>query len=71
MTSMMDDVHVLFFKNGHYRRLQNPATIQMGYFEDSVRSRGSLPEGALADGFSGWFRQVLRHRLSKDANLAW
>ena len=33
---MTHDVHDLFFKNGHYRRLQNPATIQMGYFEDFV-----------------------------------
>jgi hypothetical protein len=68
---MMDDVHVLFFKNGRYRRLQNPATIQMGYVGGSVRSRGSLPGGALADRFSGWFRQVSRRRLSGDANLAW
>ena len=68
---MTHNVHDLFFRSGHYRRLQKPATIQMGYFEDSVRSRGSLPEGALADGFSGWFRQVSRYRLSGDADLAW
>ena len=64
---MMHDVHALFLRNGHYRRLQNPATIQMGYFGGSVRSWGSLPGGALADRFSGWFRQVSRRRLIRPA----